>query len=105
MVEGNALVSPEYMAKEGKGGGTIDFLVPANGCIRNRSKIQEYMERFNPGRFDLYALSEPAWSRGNETDKGTLLHLGHPSVMVQKQVLNARNLWLPFFLGFDGIID
>lgn len=97
VVEGNALVSPEYIAKEGKGVGTIDFLVPAKGCIKIRSKIQEHMERFNPGRFDLYALSEPAWSHRNETDKGTLLRLGHPSGMAQKQVLNPSNLWLPVF--------
>lgn len=62
-----------WYSKEGKGGGTIDFLVPAKGCIKIRTKIQEHMERFNLGRFDL-------------------LRLGHPSGMAQKQILNPSNL-------------
>lgn len=53
VVDGNVLVSPEYIAKDGKGGGAIDFLVPAKGwgfeLTRNRSKIREHMERFEPG--------------------------------------------------------
>lgn len=53
ITKGNALVSPEYIAKEGKGGGTIDFLVPLKGwgfeLVRSRNRIQEHMERFYPG--------------------------------------------------------
>lgn len=30
-MDGNVLASPEYVAKKGNGGGTIDFLVPAKG--------------------------------------------------------------------------
>jgi hypothetical protein len=47
------LISPEYIAKKGKGGGTIDFLVSAKKwgfeLLRNRDKLVEHMERFKPG--------------------------------------------------------
>ncbi len=53
LLDGQLLISPEYVAKKGKGGGTIDFLVPAKKwgfeLVRNRDKLVEHMERFEPG--------------------------------------------------------
>lgn len=53
LLDGQVLVSPEYVAKKGKGGGTIDFLVSAKKwgfeLLRNRDKLVEHMERFEPG--------------------------------------------------------
>jgi hypothetical protein len=52
LLDGQVLVSPEYVAKKGKGGGTVDFLVSAKKwgfeLLRNRDKLVEHMERFEP---------------------------------------------------------
>jgi hypothetical protein len=53
LLDGQVLISPEYVAKKGKGGGTIDFLVSAKKwgfeLLRNHDKLVEHMERFEPG--------------------------------------------------------
>lgn len=50
LVDGNVVISPEYVVKTGKGGGTIDFLLPSEKwgieLLRNRNKVVEHMERF-----------------------------------------------------------
>lgn len=53
IVDGQAIISPEYVALGGKGGGTIDFLVPAKKggveLLRDRSNLKEHMSRFQQG--------------------------------------------------------
>jgi hypothetical protein len=53
LLDGQVLVSPEYVSKKGKGSGMIDFLVPTKKwgfeLLRNRDKLVEHMERFEPG--------------------------------------------------------
>jgi len=52
LLDGQVFVSSEYVAKKGKGGGTVDFLVSAKKwgfeLLRNRDKLVEHMERFEP---------------------------------------------------------
>jgi len=53
VVDGSVMISPEYVVKRGKCGGTIDFLVSSKGLgfelLRNRDKIVEHMNRFEVG--------------------------------------------------------
>lgn len=53
LVDGNALISPEFIAKSGKGGGGIDFLLSDQRWgfefIRSGSNIVEHMGRFQLG--------------------------------------------------------
>lgn len=50
---GQALAPPEYITKDGKGGGSINFLILARKwgveLLKNRSKIDEHMEHFEQG--------------------------------------------------------
>jgi len=53
LLGGHVLISPEYIAKTGKGGGTIDFLVSDKKwgfeLLRNGDRLTEHMDRFKPG--------------------------------------------------------
>jgi hypothetical protein len=53
LLEGHVLISPEYIAKTGKGGGAIDFLVSDKKwgfeLFRNGDRLTEHMDRFKPG--------------------------------------------------------
>ena len=52
LLDGRVLVSPGYVVKKGKGGGPVDFLIPAKKwdfeLLRNRDKLVKHMERFKP---------------------------------------------------------
>lgn len=53
LVDGQALVSPEFFVKSGKGGGAIDFLLSSKKwgfeLVRSSSKLSEHMRRFQAG--------------------------------------------------------
>ena len=59
LLDGQVVISPEFIAKEGASSGTIDFLLPFKRwgfeLLRDRDRLVAHMERFEDGGqyFDL----------------------------------------------------
>ena len=51
----------------------------------------------NDGRFELYALPKPTWPQFEEKNQGALVHLGQPSGVTRRSVLDSADLWFPVF--------
>jgi hypothetical protein len=52
ILEGHVVTSPEYVVKTGRGGGTIDFVLPQKRwgleLLRDRDQLVAHMQRFEP---------------------------------------------------------
>jgi hypothetical protein len=53
ILDGQVVISPEFIVKKGTGGGTIDFLFTPNKwgfeLLRDRDRLVAHMERFKDG--------------------------------------------------------